>query len=321
MGKSKIEWTDETWNPITGCTKISPACDNCYAESLHGQRHKAFHEGKRVPECYAEPFGKIRFFPERLERPLHWNKPRRVFVVSMGDLFHNDVTDRWIDQVVGVMAATPHITYQVLTKRPERLHEYFTGHCRDAEIQGTRDEILESLPTNSRRLLNFTRWSQEEDHGGVPTETLSGWEPDIKWPLPNVWLGVTAENQEMADYRIPILLDTPAAVRFVSVEPMLGPVKITEHLFREPLGMIPFVEGQTFGGEFGPALDWVICGGETGPGARYLEVGWAEWLQGQCEEAGVPFFFKKWGSAWGGMGRDGYVRGKFCREFPTTHGG
>ncbi|WP_285905802.1 phage Gp37/Gp68 family protein, partial [Pseudodesulfovibrio pelocollis] len=214
---------------------------------------------------------------------LRWRKPCRVFVGSMTDLFHPTVPDEWLDRVFSVMAATPHITYQVLTKRPERMREYF--------------EDVAQIPVDSER--DFRVWDAWR---AVYGETY-GQQP---WPLPNVWLGVTAENQAMADERIPALLDTPAAVRYVSYEPALGAVKIKP--FR------PFK-----GGWFGPqnegewlnvvecghspakyGINWLICGGESGPGARPMHPEWARGLRDQCREAKVPFFFKQWGE-WGDL--------------------
>lgn len=236
---TKIEWAEETWNPITGCTKISAGCANCYAERMANRLANIPGSGYDK----GNPFG-VKFHPDRLDQPLKWKKPRKVFVCSMGDLFHEDVTDSWLDDVFFTAAnlARQH-TYLVLTKRPQRMYEYFTKKIEDG----------------------FT------------------WREGITYvPLPNVWLGVTAENQDAADERIPWLMKTPAAKRFVSVEPMLGQVDL-----------------DTINGAFGCVdvgdLDWVICGGETGPGARPMRPDWARSLRDQCVSADVPFFFKHWG--------------------------
>ena len=225
--KSKIEWTDATWNPVTGCAKISPGCTNCYAERM----------AYRFAGCNGYPERPHHFdvtlHPERLEQPLRWRKPRRVFVVSMGDLFHEDVPDDYIREVFWTMQRAGWHTFQVLTKRPRRMAAWFAKR-QDAPV------------------------------------------------LPNVWLGVTVEDQQRADERIPYLLECPAAVRFVSAEPLLGPIDL-----RAWLGPVSTWE----------RLDWVICGGESGPGAQPMHPDWARALRDQCVSAGVPFFFKQWG-AW-----------------------
>ena len=185
--------------------------------------------------------------PDRLDAPLHWKKPRRVFVNSMSDLFHKDVPFEFVDQVFATMAWMQEHTFMVLTKRADRMEEFFN-----------------EAGNPSRRHI-----------------------------LPNVWLGVTVENQKAADERIPLLLQTPAAVRFVSVEPMLRPVDITSYL--NSLYIIGNVPENTI---YEPPLDWVICGGETGPGARPMHPDWVRSLRDQCQAAGVPFFFKSWGDWW-----------------------
>jgi protein gp37 len=275
---SKIEWTDKTWNPIIGCSKVSPACDNCYAEKMAARlalMPNAPSEYANVVNNNGTWSGGTAFVESALEKPLHWRKPCRVFVGSMTDLFHPSTPREWIDKVFAIMALTPHITYQVLTKRPERMAEYCSN-------------------PNNRSLHEMERISGERlCCGGF-------------WPLNNVWLGVTVENQEQADKRIPILLDTPAAVRFVSVEPMLEGINLNN-------------------GDMINGLDWVICGGETGPNARPMWEHWARALLEECEASGTPFFFKKWGSY---KGRDDWkipagekINGQIIREFPATFGG
>jgi protein gp37 len=248
MGKTKIEWTDQTWNPVTGCTKISEGCAHCYAKRM----------SKRLAGRCGYPEAPHNFdvtlHPDRLDEPLRWRKPRRVFVCSMGDLFHEDVPFGFIRRVFWTMWhwSSIHI-YQILTKRPHIMLSFFDY------LQGT--------------------------DGG----DLIG--------LPNVWLGVTAENQEQADKRIPILLQIPAAVRFVSVEPMLGPADLSEWI--NPQGATARDDPARYS-----LLDWVICGGESGPGARPMHPDWARSLRDQCQMAGVPFFFKQWGECapYGGPG-------------------
>lgn len=288
---SLIEWTDATWNPVSGCTPVSEGCRNCYAKRM-ARRFPHLHNAS-IPSTMAreENFREVIFHPGRLDQPLRWKKPRRIFVCSMGDLFHEDVTDEQIQAVFGVMSSAGQHTYMVLTKRPQRMKEWMEktslAECqaemvaRDIEMRspkGRRDRIGDS--------------------------TING-----PWPLPTVMLGVTAENQEMADQRIPILLQTPAAKRFVSVEPMLGAVDLGAAkglpVWWEEKG-IPYRDGwsgRTIGhapeskwhrhnGNMQPWLDWVITGPETGPHRRPSPPGAFRSLKDQCVAAGVPFFLK-----------------------------
>jgi protein gp37 len=256
---SKIEWTDETWNPITGCTPISPGCERCYAKKLA--------EGPRLRGRFGypadKPFRPGTLHADKLAAPLKWRKPRRVFVCSMGDLFHEDVSDEHIAAVFGVMAACPQHTFQVLTKRPEQMRAWF--------------EWLMSFPDPFEKIINAA-----DDEYVFGNQFFPGPNP---WPLPNVWLGVTAEGQQRADERIPTLLQIPAAVRFVSVEPMLTAIDASSWWRGD---VVPIV------GEHRPppGPDWVICGAENGPGARPMDLQWARDLRDQCQAAGVPFFFK-----------------------------
>jgi protein gp37 len=231
--KSSIEWTDATWNPITGCTKVSPGCDHCYAERIV-ERFK----GKGA-------FATVVRSEDKLYAPLKWRTPRRVFVNSMSDLFHDDVPLSFIHRVWSVMARAPQHTFQILTKR----------HGRMRSIVGA-----DSLRPTVEAIVN----------------------DDLTWPLPNVWLGVSVEDQKWADIRIPALLDTPAAVRWISAEPLLGPIDLSR------TDKDALVDG---------GLDWVVVGGESGPGARPMLREWATSLRQQCEAANVPFLFKQWG-AW-----------------------
>ncbi len=264
MSKSKIEWTESTWNPISGCTKISAGCANCYAETM-ANRLKAM-----GTKGYENGF-EVTMHPERLFEPLKRKKPTIYFVCSMGDLFHVSVPFEFIDQIFAIMALTPQHTYQILTKRPERMREYLT----------TKDGEIDSINT---------------------TLMIAGYEK-VEVPLPNVWLGVTAENQEQADKRIPILLDIPAALRFVSIEPMLGHINLVKNKLVDKSGRYAFpCLSEEFRTKWIDLLDWVICGGETGAGARPVQYEWVKDLQSQCRNAmdgTVPFFFKKCGKiAW-----------------------
>jgi protein gp37 len=266
--RTRIEWTDTTWNPVTGCTKVSPGCKNCYAE--------------RMTERFGrQKFTDIVLHPDRLDAPLRWRKPRRVFVNSMSDLFHEAIPDSFIDRVFAAMALAQRHTFQVLTKRAARMHEYFKrGPCglfesiNDAarEISG-RDDIA-VLPT--------------QKHGMVPT----------RWPLPTVWLGVSCEDQERAGERIPLLLQTPAAVRFVSAEPLLGPIDFDSTCEGDPCesNFLTGISGQRIYDGKKCALDWIIVGGESGPGARPMNLAWARSIVEQCRAAGVPCFVKQLGA-------------------------
>lgn len=276
MGKTAIEWATDVWNPVTGCTKVSQGCKNCYAKTLHDLRHQAYLDGKMVPRQYWVKFEEVQVHPERLEDPLKWRKPKRIFVNSMGDLFHEKVSLWFIARVFASMAVAKQHTFLVLTKRPH---------------------IMQGL-------LGNPAWADE-----VQTMVWSIKSAElIDWPLPNVWLGVSAEDQKTADERIPLLLQTPAAVRFVSCEPLLGPVEISKYL--APFMTIhiePGAQPETLNAlaQLGRAaykqfcdeglLDWTIAGGESGPGARPMHPDWARSLRDQCQAAGVPFFFKQWG--------------------------
>lgn len=282
---SAIEWTDSTWNPIVGCSIVSPGCTNCYAMGMaarieamslaEARNTHYFGTTKRVKGT-AVWTGKLALAPDHiLTAPLHWKKPRRVFVNSMGDLFHEDAPDEWIDRCFAVMALSPQHTFQVLTKRPERMREYATL-IDNEPVRDTVRRIVAAWPGNAP----------------IPAE--------ITFPLPNVWLGTSCERQQEADERIPLLLDTPAVVRFVSLEPLLGPIDLRTVISRDGrLGkFVPFnslaAENWTDGRPVA-RLDWVIVGGESGPSARPMSIQWARELRDQCAAAGVRYFFKQWG--------------------------
>lgn len=267
-GKTGIEWTDSTWNPVVGCERISPGCLNCYAKTLHDRRHLAWKSGRwpGAPAQYRHEFESVRCLPERLGMPLGWRKARRVFVNSMSDLFHEDVPDEFIDRVCAVMAialSRGH-TFQILTKRAQRMKDYFAGWR-------VKDSSFAARVASACGAMQFSL--------GVAAEAYSRLR---QWPLPNVWLGVSVENQAQADKRIPELLRTPAAVRFLSVEPMLGAIAL------------PGLHRASGGSD----IDWVIVGGESGFGARPMHPDWARGVRDQCQAAGVAFFFKQWGE-WG----------------------
>lgn len=269
MRGSKIEWTDMVWNPTSGCSKVSAGCQNCYAERF------AWRLAGRCGYPANNPF-QVTLHPKRLEEPLHWRKPKRVFVNSMGDLFHEAVDEKFIAKVFAIMDLARQHTYCILTKRPGRAFQLLTDEDFQFHVGWFQSQAVREF--------------------GLPRPEQVG-----PWPLRNVWLGVSVENQEAADERIPLLLQTPAAVRFISAEPLLGPVDLELYLpyHNHPLKdewhrngyhirrlNIGITEG---------TLDWIICGGETGPGARPMHPDWARILRDQAVTAGVPFFFKSWG--------------------------
>lgn len=291
-----IEWTDATWNPITGCSVVSPGCTNCYAMRLAGTRLK--HTPSRAgltQDTKAGPVwnGQVRLNEQWLEQPLRWRRPRRIFVCAHGDLFHESVPDEWIDRVFAVMALSPQHTFQVLTKRAERMHAYLSRPSVEVRIGlDATGIVFDEYARNQRSQLGKGVTLKASDINPGALE---------KWPLPNVWLGVSVEDQRRADERIPLLLRTPAAVRWLSCEPLLGRVDLCESLGMWWNSTMQCFEGtgerfnrRGYGGSLGIA--WVVVGGESGPGARPMHPEWARSLRDQCVAAGVPFFFKQWGA-------------------------
>ena len=255
--KNPISWCDCTWNPVSGCSKVSAGCTHCWAERM--AKRLAGRGGYPAEHPFA-----VTLHPERLDEPLHWRKPRMVFVCSMGDLFHPEVPDEFIASVWNRMYQASKCTFQVLTKRPERMQEWLS-RCGNGGGYGwiTHDN------TPPARAFDGT---------GI----ILGLSDN--WPLPNVWLGTSVEDRAAADERIPHLLRCPAAVRFVSYEPALGPLDLQYAAFNGA-DSIEGLEG----------LGWVIAGGETGPGSRPAHPDWFRSVRDQCAHAGVPFFFKQWG--------------------------
>jgi protein gp37 len=287
--KSNIPWTDATWNPVVGCTHAgSPACDNCYARDGHEKRHKAYCEGKlqNTPQ-YAQPFEKVQLIPERLSDPLRWRKSRRIFPCSVSDIFHEAVPDSFLDRIFGTIILTcEKHTYQILTKRIDRAERYL----READREKWVYESVEL----TRQNFNDPTW--------VKAQLLKALD---KNPMPYMWLGVTAENQEQFDKRVKILLQMNAAVRFVSAEPMLGRIDAALGLCQEcpncgNRSWLDLPHGERVCDDcdetFLDTLDWIICGGESGPNARPMHPDWARSLRDQCQEAGTRFYFKQWGS-------------------------
>ncbi|MEY2335683.1 DUF5131 family protein [Acidithiobacillus ferrianus] len=258
--KTGIAWTNATWNPVTGCTKVSQGCKHCYAEREWGR----LSVNPKATAYYGREFTDIRCHPDRLtEGPIRWRKPRMILVNSMSDLFHEKVPFEFIDEVFEVINCSPMHTFQILTKRPERMLEYFQ-----------RSEIA---------------WAVDEG------------------PLDNIWLGVSVEDQATADERLPLLLQVPAAVRWVSAEPLLDSVEINFALKNRL--------DQHGNWRSGSGLAWVVCGGESGPRARPMHAEWARKLRDDCAAAGVPFFMKQLGAAFVGPD-DGF--GLFGAVAPYT---
>jgi protein gp37 len=294
MSDSSIQWTDKVWNPVVGCTVKSAGCQNCYAQALAPRlaaMGQPVYEGlkKRHNDGSVNWTGEVRCLPERLSIPLGWRKPARVFVNSMSDLFHESVPDAFIAAVFQTMADTPRHTYQILTKRPERMRAFL---------------------------------DEEEGLGCVAEFT------GYPYPLPNVWLGVSTEDQATADERIPLLLQTPAAVRFLSCEPLLGPIAFHNDWLVPTMmvsGMrgepsLAFSEaitevGKAVAKKYGVGLiDWVITGGESGPHHRPFDPQWARDIRDQCVAAGVCFFHKQGSGPRPGMNED--LDGRLWRQFP-----
>ena len=269
--RSTIAWCDATINPCFGCSPVSEGCRNCYAARM------AHRSGELTAGTVKDGrwTGKINRFQERMDQAFLWRKPRRIFVGSMTDLFHEEIPNYFLDEVFQFMAVAKQHTFLLLTKRPERARQYIVGM---SNARFDRDRMLYDPRTRGPVLAFSNR----------------------PWPLPNVWHGVTAENQAMADERIPILLDTPAAKRFVSVEPMLGPVDLTcinyPDAVDHEVGLLDALRGMSCDDDpTHPALDWVIAGGESGPHARPMHPDWVRSLRDQCKAARVPYFFKQWG--------------------------
>jgi protein gp37 len=262
MSTTKIEWATHVWNPVTGCTKVSAGCKNCYAERLHKRMHAM------MPSKYAESFSKVQCHEDVLLQPFKWKKHRRVFVNSMSDLFHEDVPDIFIKFVFSIMASLPDHEFLVLTKRPERMRKIVS------EMDWVHGLYL---------------WEKQILHNnclGVGVKSVNG-----NFVPPNVWLGVSVENQETANERIPLLLQTPAAIRFLSCEPLLEFIDL--ELDEMDIALEP--------GSYGPnenilgPIHWVIAGGESGRLARPMAPNWVKFIKDQCFAANVPFFFKQWG--------------------------
>lgn len=318
MSKTTIEWTNRSWNPIRGCSVVSEGCRNCYAMNFatrFAAKGEAYEGLAYRNRSGAHWTGKVEFIEKHLPDPLKWHKPARVFVNSMSDLFHESIPDEWIDRILAVMALASQHTFQILTKRPSRMLDYmgelYAGRMYEI-AEGRMLEKSECLDSGAKILSAFAS------------------------ELPHVWLGVSVEDQKTADERIPLLLQTPASVRWISAEPLLGPIDVSRWLEptgfqcadpdcthrqrsflseteREEYELAPdymdskgnTVQGDPFCldcGESGTwtgyhdGLNWVVVGGESGPGARSMDIQWARSVVQQCQAAKVPVFVKQIGS-------------------------
>jgi protein gp37 len=257
---SKIEWTEETWNPLIGCDKVSAGCKNCYAIKtawirMHNPKMADRYAGTviKTENGQLNWTGRINMVPQVSKKPLLKKKPSMYFVNSMSDMFHDSVSFEFIDSVFDTMDAALWHKFQILTKRPERMIQFF-------------------------------EWKAAGNGFKFP-----------EWPLPNVWIGVSVEDQKAADERIQYLNLIPAAVKFLSCEPLIGPVN-----FEQAIGD----SLKWHAGGLKNCISWVIVGGESGPGARPMHPDWVRSIRDQCKDAGVPFFFKQWGewyTTWANM--------------------
>lgn len=325
--ETKIEWTERTWNPIVGCSLASPGCTNCYAMRMAYRLSKnpktpQYHGTAKMENGNPVFTGKLELVEKALLEPLKRKAPTTYFVNSMGDLFHEDMPDEWIDRVFAVMALCPQHTFQVLTKRADRMRDYMM-RCYGRVLDLVSDRFERGWPFEFWQAVGIERFADAEF-------TIR-----TSWPLPNVWLGVSVEDDKRAVARIPDLLATRAAIRFISVEPLLGPIDWKRWLptgrkVKRPDGRIETEAhyymtlctscgwigsselcGSDYWGDDSdvycpdcnnggadhevPSVDWVICGGESGPGARPMHPDWARSLRDQCGASGAAFFFKQWG--------------------------
>lgn len=287
MGESAIHWTDYTWNPTTGCDRVSPGCDHCYAMTLAARLQRMGnprYANDGNPRTSGPGFG-LTLHEDKLTEPLRWRKPRHVFVDSMSDLFHSDVPEWFIGRVFQVMEQAAAHKFQVLTKRPRRM--------RDLLRRWQRDGMLVAADPDMRQ----QDWA----------------------PSPNVWLGTSVEDQKRADLRVPLLLETPAAVRFLSCEPLLGPIDLRgvldANVHCAACGLLSSAVWSCTCSCHNAGLDWVIVGGESGGGHRPIDVDWARVLRDQCAGAGIAFFYKQGSGPRPGMHRE--LDGKVHEAMPA----
>jgi len=256
MTDHRVAWADVIWDPVRGCSRKSAACVNCYAETETARNSQAGGWGEgfaRVTPDGMKWTGKVGIYEDRLKMPLGVEKPSRIFVNSIADVFHEEMTGPMVDRVFAVMASAPQHAYVILTKRQKKMQTYMADPAAPGRVAAA--------------IAAFGREGKIES-----------------WPPRNVWLGVTAENQKEAERRVPTLLETPAAVRFVAAEPLLAAVELKPEWLPRP-------------GVSGPTIDWVMAGGESGPSARPIQLDWVRALRDQCARTGTPFYWNDWGAA------------------------
>lgn len=316
---TKIEWATKTWSPLLGCRKVSAGCDNCYA--IRTVNRLAHNPNLKVGPLYVglteriddglDWTGKIRTIPDRLNDPMTWRKPERIFVNSQSDLFHADVPTEFIAEIFAVMALSARHTFQVLTKRPARMRSLLSS-----------DDFVNTVGKAAERM-----WSSPGWHHAVDTQWPG-------WPLPNLWMGVSVEDQHWADIRVPALLETPAAVRWISAEPLLGPIDLigVDHSGhdREPDGTGGYMCSQCSTEDEAVQwlipekhipLDWAVVGCESGPGARPMDLDWAQRIVTQCQAAGTPVLVKQLPTGPRGKATqdvDTFPASLRVREYPTV---
>jgi protein gp37 len=310
--KTAIAWTNSTWNAAIGCSHVSEGCRFCYAEELatrFGWTKKAWTAPNAAENVILKP--------HKLDLPLRWQEPRRIFVNSLSDVFHEQISDDYIDLMFAVMAASPRHTYQILTKRPKRMRDYVNALT------------LGRLDNAWAYLIQTNDWVNR--HG--KNMTLDAMHRYLALPLDNVWLGTSVEAQREADERIPLLLQTQAVVRFLSCEPLLGPVSLyrwlssmkdrddhlashlTDGLWHDACAFC--VNRRRHGGTgVERSIDWAIIGGESGPNFRPMDLDWARSLRDQCVEAGVAFFYKQNSNR--RPGQDTLLDGREWHQFPEV---
>ena len=316
MGRTNIEWCSDTLNPVRGCFPISPGCEKCYAMRLAATRlrHHPKYEGLATYDGRPRWTGEVQLDIDVMREVLTWKKPRTCFLCDMSDLFYEKVPDTVIMAVLGFCAAAPDHRFYILTKRADRMRQWFADLQTDDDGPG-HDHL-------GHRLLAVVGEAaaalavDEDDHERA-YDLLAERVPSNTWPLPNVWLGVSAEDQERVDERVGQLRECPAAARFVSYEPALGPVDLSKHMwpvhstwpakYKSPeeavaAGAVVTRHRQGLVSTYANFIDWVIVGAESGPGARAVETKWARSVRDQCADADVAFYLKQWtegeGIAW-----------------------
>ena len=290
------KWWDQSWNPLIGCSHASPGCENCYAERLAGTRLK--HLPNYVDATTDGKWnGNVLCLNDKLHQPMHWRKPKRIFVNDMGDTFHAEVPFAFIAAMYGVMAACPQHTFILLTKRPDRMLEFYDWI---AKLGRSRAVMRRAEHPADPRWVHYA--CVEISHNLMSAQDLRpSCDPRVGWPLPNVWTGTTVEDQKRADSRIRILMQVPSALRLLSVEPLLEAI---EFEFRE------------LGFEY-PVPNWVIVGGESGTRARQCKREWLESVKRECRDHGIPVYVKQVGSSY--VDEKNAVGGRYVKV-PSEYG-